>query len=935
MNGFLKTAISLVLVVSLIIGVSVFADTFPPEPEVIQVSDPSGWSGDASAMRVVGKTMTLKYDPNTKSAAWYSVEQLENELIEFKAKFNPGDAWVGITIKTNLQGYLPWDMTENYTFLVRAGGHIEFQRQHVDGKSDPSVGTQEFYTNLCDGKEHVVKVGSQTHNNKTYVRFYIDGKKEYEFVDIYPLKTEVSFLQFNCYGSGSQVEVTAMGENEFWDNNPAQMAQPKDTYKEVESEFFMAQSQHNMNKYMIADGKLSGENGKYSYTGSGAINTVDKLDARQFKFKGAVSSSDGSECYADFQFIKDNRANITNYNGYTLRVRSDNTIQLLRYINGVEYVFPAFATGKDLSQIHTYTIKVEKTGAISSLISIWIDDEEMAYRYKDSKYGPNLQTAAFFGVMNSQFTVTSTVEDLEIVGNEEYFADESATNQVILPEYLVEEDGRKMIHWVYATDDVYKGVSIRTIDGKELGLVTFPDNIFVLPDDHKYTQLYAVAIRCDGQEAIKQLVDLTEDRSKYYCEEQKRVIVRPADDEHPTAGFQTIDGEEFIVKGFNYCELRYADHSTFEPAIENVNSADYDPLQAETWLKNLSAYGYNTVRVFLVTGVRREGNRGLSGTDYNGNGIYIPYMENFYDFLNRAQKYGIYTIFNFSENEMITNDYYKKMSGGGNYGQMLLFNEDGMNAKCDYIKLILNYIKERKPSLLNALLAVQAQNEFYFESYWGPWTQLSGTYKYFDGTTFDMGNDYERYALAQHAMKTYYGAIRDAIDEIDPTLMLCEGTFTLDAVGKNSNDIKYLSMRQEVASEVGDSRFPMTIEDYLNSDIDFLDIHIYAGGSMTPEQIVKTQLNTMEYYTPHCTNLRKSKPIILGEYGAYEIPGITLKTVELCNKLQNAALEEGFAGSLFWTMKILSESTDCADGAIGDRFKYYLEHFYVYDKYEK
>lgn len=927
MRKVMKIATSLLLVLSLMLCMVVSAD-YVPDPTVVQVSDPSAWRGDPVSMDIVGKTMKLHYSAQSKSSAVYTEKELYSESIEFKANFNPGDAWVAITIRTDMQDYMIWDMHENYSFLIREGGYVEFVRNHSEGKGG-ITGSNGFYTNLCDGNDHIVRVGAQEYNGKTYVRFAVDGEEKFSFVDNYPLNVELSYLQFNCYGNGASVNVTALGSNEFWDNNPIEKAQPTDSYSPVTGGFFMNQNQDSMDINMISDGRLSQDGTEYSYTGCGAMTTVNEIQAKQFRFKASLASSDGSDCYADYRFIQTKRTGIACTNGYALRIHNDGRIQLIRYINGGAQAFPSFETGKDFTQYHKVTVKVEKTGLLSSLISVWIDDETKAYLYKDEKYGPNLQAYSYFGVYNSTFTMTAKIKDFEIVGNEAYVVDQTATSQVILPDYLVEEGGDKLLHWVYSNGyGLYKGVSIRTVDKKEIAFVSYPDNTYILPDNHQYTQLYVVAVRVDGQEAKEQLIDLTADRSEYYCSNQKRIIVRPADATHDTAGFQTVDGEEFTVKGFNYIELRYGDHSTFEPAIDNVNTADYDPLQAETWLKTLSAYGYNTVRVFLVAGVRRSGNRGLTGPYETANGIYIPYMENFYDFLNRAQKYGIYTIFNFSENEMISSSYYRKKSGGAS-NQGILFSQDGMEAKADYVYLVLKYIQERNPDLLRAILAVQAQNEFYYENTWGPWVQTSGTYKYFDGTTYDMADNNSRHELAKHAAKTYYASLRKAIDKVDSAIMLCEGTFTLTAVGKDSSDPAVLGISTTAGKN--DNRFPLTTEDYLDTAIDFLDIHVYWGGTQTPDELMTDQMDNNLTNTAYCKLQRKQKPIIMGEYGAFEIPGITDKTLEICNELQRAAMKNGMAGSLFWTMQILAANTDHKDGAISDDMLKYLEGFNIFE----
>jgi len=390
------------------------------------------------------------------------------------------------------------------------------------------------------------------------------------------------------------------------------------------------------------------------------------------------------------------------------------------------------------------------------------------------------------------------------------------------------------------------------------------------------------------------------------------------------------------MNGFNYVELRYGDHSTFEPAIDGVNTADYDPLQAETSFKYLAMHGYNTVRVFMVAGVRREGNAGLTGPYADTNGLYIPYMENFYDFLERAQKYGIYVITNFSENEMISSNYYRKMAAG-NSGQGLLFSEEGMAAKVDYVKLVAQYVKERSlqehgsDKVLNALLAIQAQNEFAFYSTQAPFNMTSGIYEYFDGTKYDMSNMQERRALAMHAAKTYYQAIYDAVKEVDPQLMLCEGTFTLAAVGKDISDPEVYGIHPNAGK--ADNRFPLTTEEYLELPLDFLDVHVYGNvkdkNQKDPVAFMKKEMDAFQCTTERALELRKSKPLILGEYGDWAFKMVEAE-YEYSVELLKAAVDNGMAGGLFWTLNTtLASNGDETEGLFFDRMLENLERFAV------
>ena len=936
-----KRLVAVLAAFALLQSVIVVFAGYVPDPEIYQIDDPAGWKGPDSMMEVVGRTMTLTFDnskaANTKASVIYDKQAIGDELVEFTGNFIvQSGGWDAIVLRSDLPGHYVWDMHEYYAFMIRPG-EIQLTRYHADDKGkEGTVATAAI--DLQDGEDHLIRVGAQNYGGKTYVRLYADGALVIEYEDDVPLSIDVAVLNLVAYGHGSTIAVTTVGENGFWENNPVEAAQPDVTWTAMKrpDDWFVNQYQGGMTLGSIYDCHLTVADGKATLTGVGSISTLTQLEARTFSFVGSVSATkDADTAYADFLFVKSSRTAIGGSGGgYALRVRPNGRIQLVRYLNGSAQVFPAFDTGLDMTAEHKFTVAVEKTGVLQSEIRIWIDGATAAYRYQDNKYGPALEADGFFGVYNNHYNVVSTIRDLSFVGVERYVSDSEPTEQVLWADYLVEQDGRKLIHWVYNTGyAMYRGVQISTVSGEVLGSVDYPDNVFVLPDDHTYTQLFVTALRADGKQAERQLIDLTVDRTKYYTDRQERVSVCPADDEHPYAGFVTESGKEFTIKGFNYIELRHGDHSTLEPAIDGVNSADYDPLQAETTFKYMAMNGYNTVRIFVVTGVRRQGNCGLTGPYDDTNGLYIPYMENYIDFLRRAQKYGIYVIPNFCENEMISSAYYRKMSGGASH-QSLLFKEDGMKAKADYVKLFVKYVQERDPDLMPAVLAIEAQNEFAFYNTSAPFTQTSGTYTYFDGTTYDMGSDQERHALAKHAAVTYYQAIRDAIDEVDDKVMLCEGTFPLGAVGKTATDPKALGVHPDCDST--DNRFPLSAEDYLDTAIDFLDVHIYCNSpkeyadALSPAEAMKSQEDSMLLNSAYCREQRKQKPVVLGEFGCNSA-NYDDENYAMAIELSATAMKNGYAGSLYWTLGQLVGNTGENDGRCFDTLLENMKKFYVYE----
>jgi hypothetical protein len=323
------------------------------------------------------------------------------------------------------------------------------------------------------------------------------------------------------------------------------------------------------------------------------------------------------------------------------------------------------------------------------------------------------------------------------------------------------------------------------------------------------------------------------------------------------------------------------------------------------------------VRVFVIPGGRHPNNPGLSGGTENANGLYIPYMENVVDFLRRAQKYGVYVLPTFGDGEMISSEYFKKLSGDST-NQAVLFNQKGLNAKAKFIQLFLMYIKERDESLLNVLAALQMQNEFAFYNTRAPFTQTEGAYTFINGQKYDMSDNYERRALANDAIKLYYKTMKEAVVEIVPDMLICEGTFTNLAAHKYITDPNVLGIHPSFTLH-GDPRFPMAVDEYLDTEIDFLDLHLYTYGQETPKQIFDVHFGerSMRLNSEKSKTLRKAKPLIMGEYGSFasshkDIGAAGKATLEEGMKaskiLQELAYENGFSGDLIWTLDCFEQT---------------------------
>jgi hypothetical protein len=513
----------------------------------------------------------------------------------------------------------------------------------------------------------------------------------------------------------------------------------------------------------------------------------------------------------------------------------------------------------------------------------------------------------------------------------------SALNAKPFPVYfadVIKENNKEILYFEWRSD--YKSYDKALISdslGNLLAEVNYPTNSYDITRLQGQNTLFIKAVGINREESVPVKVDLNKDYSGLYANgpAEKIKIKNKKGENAWFAGVQS--GKEFIVKGVNFCGIRLGDHDTFEPDIiatqshvdrvENLNSNPerfvvhnlqvgdtiefYDPMRTEILMRILKSNGYNLVRVFLKTGGRGYENtkiRGLSGPSHT-KGISAKYMDNFIDFLSRAQKYGIYVMPCFTENEMLDNDYFKNIAKGASK-QGILFSEDGIKAKQHYIELFLQYIREKNPSLINNLFALTMQNEFAFHSDEAPFNQTSGTYTFVDGPTYNMANDDERRALANAAIRNYYSKMKETVETNAPGLLVGEGTFAMGAVGKtydNSKGIRTIDGNKDL-------RFPMTAVELLNTHIDFLDFHVYRWGAKgTGADVFNHFTENMKLLTPEAKELMKRKPIIMGEFGSFKEDEATIdEAVIFVKDLQKTALDFGFKGSAYWTIDTFEQT---------------------------
>ena len=912
-NSAFKKLISGVLALSMLVAGGINSLTgFGANESVIRLSDSGAWEGDTNKMETIGTETTL----NGETCVVYSGLNVANELVEFKMKPKVPGGWIGLKFRSDLPYNAPWDNQTGYLILIGNGNNIQVMRQgslealatvSLPSGMDLSGQTEYKITagaiNSADGNsvniilkidDAVVIDYSDTDTDKMskgsgVFSIYQYGAQSNTVLSVYP--NEESTLGGLIDRKAPQTNISIGMDDQWFINKSTGMGSDNGD---------IAQMQKTENKLVVK--------------GKGGVSNNNSVTAEAYSFDFSMSKTEDIVSSGKFGssivlFRKQDRNAISGKNAYGIKFTEEGNISLVCYTNDKAKVLPAYQTGLDFTDTHKVIVEVK--GYIEeddwySDVYIYIDSTTKAYKYRDKGYNPNLEPPGFFGVMNTDHNVTTTVSNIKHNGEMEVYQ-EGETSYPVYLAGVIKEGNEEFLHWEWRPDVADATfLLITTKNGKNIGKVAYPNKTFSIKDlNGAYDKLYLSTYNVEGVLSEPIEVDLAKKASDLQVDSIEKIVVDTK--EGGNAGFKTEkSGKTFIPNGVNYVGIRSGDHSTFEPEYGLV-PADYDPYTAEILMRTLKSNGYNFIRVFIIPGNRVSSNPGLGGIYSETQGIYIPYMECFTDFLTRANKYGIYVMPTMGENEMVGNQFFKELSNNTN-GQSILFSKAGIQAKQKYLKYFLEYLKNKDPKLLDGLFGVEMQNEFAFDSTKAPFTQTSGTYTFIDGTKYDMSNDDDRRSLANAAIQNYYKEMKETIHEVDEKLLLCEGTFGMIAVNKDMES----AYGMRTIKGVSDTRIPMSAQELLATDIDFLDMHIYRYGQKgTAQEIWEKYKINMLFDTDETKEYMKTKPVVMGEYAAMSSESEERELADgmkFAQELRNAVMHAGFAGTAYWTIDTFEQN---------------------------
>ncbi len=388
--------------------------------------------------------------------------------------------------------------------------------------------------------------------------------------------------------------------------------------------------------------------------------------------------------------------------------------------------------------------------------------------------------------------------------------------------------------------------------------------------------------------------------------------------------YNTENGEEFFPNGINYIKLHEyiqsdgsnsgsRNHATF---IEEL----YDPHAAEVALAGMADGGFTIVRVWLYHGhwqLRANGFLSVGGPlASNSHELHQPYMDNFVDFLKRANRHGIYVhlvIDREPENSFYRRDRvdvgFEDIEGFVHREYMV---EGSIEAKEIYVREIVREIRSRDPGLLSTIFTYEIRNEIHANTQQKPFSMTSGIVTTSAGD-YDMGIAEERQAAYDDNVINWLNRSVAALREEDPHALITSSVFAYAAVGKTE---EMNSSGLLPVNPGPDTRWPVRPSVLMATDLDFVSFHHYISSRTWSEALKSSGWDGLD---------KTKKPFIAGEYGIHR--DATDDPFSAANQLydhRERVLDLGFRGASLFTFDTFSHHRWAAmeDGAyIFERLK--------------
>ena len=369
-----------------------------------------------------------------------------------------------------------------------------------------------------------------------------------------------------------------------------------------------------------------------------------------------------------------------------------------------------------------------------------------------------------------------------------------------------------------------------------------------------------------------------------------RIGVRAAE---PFAQFyNTETGREFRPIGSSYVRLYEVGsdrfHSTFAVG-------QYDAAMAEAALQKMADSGYTVVRVWCYHGHPTLQNQNPPVYSIEGPyatnvpDLYQPYLDNLFDFLERATRHGIYV--QLAIDRAPRNNYYDSMVNAG-YPEVTGFIHreymvsGAITAKEIYISQLLQSIIDHNPALLSTIFAYEIRNEIHSRTDEEPFSEARLWAETAAGI-YNMESPADRQACQDDNVTLFLNTSVAAIKDNDPDALVTTSVFTFWPVGKDG-----LAGNGLLPRDMTDHRWPIQPGVLVDTDLDFVSVHGYIPHDWDDE-LGSTDWSLID---------KTQKPFLCGEFGAHRWHYENVfDAAEALYSHREDILNSGFRGALLFT----------------------------------
>jgi hypothetical protein len=334
--------------------------------------------------------------------------------------------------------------------------------------------------------------------------------------------------------------------------------------------------------------------------------------------------------------------------------------------------------------------------------------------------------------------------------------------------------------------------------------------------------------------------------------------------------------EKFIPRGMNYVRLGEQINLNGESAFYHsvFDPGKYDPRLIGEVFQRMHADGYNVVRVFL--------SQNTIGT--KDDGLSKDYMNNVANFLIQAKQNQLYVMFT---QDWIPGGKYDSIINRDcctNFNLMNLnyLSPAGLEANIAFLQdFVQRLLDMRAPT--DAIFSYELRNEMFYETDQPPLSLEQGKITAANGKTYDMASAQDKDQMVNENLVYWIDTVRAAILEKDPTALVSVGFF---------------QPQEPNPTRLNDPRLAVTEPVIWGSQVDFIDLHAYAGGELTlPQYVQNFGVNNMQ-----------QKPIIMGEFGGEVSRFVSAElAVQRLIHWQVDSCKYGFDGWIFWTWDTIEQ----------------------------